>query len=158
MSFFTKKNFLYKLIICLCIVLVLINFAGTLNVYAAEDDGSGIGGILLSPICDLLAGLGDGVMNIIQQSIMGTKAIIAVDNSDPSWWESLLKATIALIAVALVVVVAIYFPGVLVYALESVGVAAVKAAIAFGAAGLVFGYGNAANRISIINRSGWRCS
>lgn len=157
MSFFTKKNFLYKLIICLCIVLVLINFAGTSNVYA-KDDGSGIGGILLSPICDLLAGLGDGVMNIIQKSIMGTKAIIAVDNSDPSWWESLLAAAITLIAIALVVVAAIYFPGVLVAALKAVGVAAVKAAIAFGAAGLVFGYGNAANRISIINRSGWRCS
>lgn len=142
MSFFTKKNFLYKLIICICIVLSIINTTGIKNVYAGKaDDGSGIGGVLITPICNLLLGIGDGIMNIIQKSIMGIEAVIPVDNSDPAWWETLLKVVIILIVVAVVVVVAIYAPGVLVAALKVISVTLVKAAIGLAGLGLVVGYG-----------------
>ena len=88
MTFMTKKNFLYKLIICICIFLALINVGTPKKVYASEE-GSGVGGILIGPICSLLQGIGDGIMNIIQKSVMGTEATIAMDNSDESWWDKL---------------------------------------------------------------------
>ena len=39
MKFFTKKGFLFKLIVCLCIFLALINIGGTQRVYAKGDKG-----------------------------------------------------------------------------------------------------------------------
>ncbi len=148
MKFFTKKKFLYKLITCLCLVLIWINFLKPPKIYAAEDDddGSGIGGILLSPICDLMQGLGDGIMNILQKSIMGTKATIAVDNSDPDWKDKLKKAAIILIGIALVVVAAIFAPGILAVAVKAISGQVIKAVVTFGIAGMVFGFDNVTNR------------
>lgn len=152
MSFFTKKNFLYKLIICICIVFTIINTTGIQNVHATKaDDGSGIGGILITPICNLLLGMGDGIMNIIQKSIMGVEAIIAVDNSDPAWWETLLKVVVVIIIIAVVVVCAIYFPGVLVAALKAVTAGVVKAVIGLGAAGLVIGFGTLGDGLAAVS-------
>lgn len=157
MNFFTKNKFLYKLITCLCMVLIFISFLKPSKSYAAEeDDESGVGGILLGPICDLLQGVGDGVMNLLQKSIMGTKATISVDNSDPKWWETLLAVVIALVVIALVVVAAIYAPGLLLAALKAVGLGIVKAAVGFGAAGLILGVGTVAGRIGIGISSDWR--
>lgn len=154
MNFFTKNKFLYKLITCLCMVLIFISFLKPSKSYAAEeDDGSGIGGILLGPICDMVQGLGDGVMNIIQKSIMGTQAVVPVDNSDPTWWDKLKVAVIVLIAIALVVVAAIFAPGVLLAALKVIAGPVVKAVIAFGVAGLVLGFGNTYHRSSCYKRS-----
>lgn len=106
MNFFTKKNFMYKLIVSICLFLTLINFMGSLKVYAG--DGSGSGGILINPICKLLASLGDGVMRILQKAIMGSEATISLDNSDPDWWETI-KNNLGWIALAIVgVTVAIF--------------------------------------------------
>lgn len=110
MSFFTKKNFLYKLIVCVCIFLVLINFASPQRSYAASEE-SGIGGVLITPICNLLLAIGDAIMNVIQKSIMGGEATITVDNTDSAWYEKVWTiAKIALCAIAVCIIITI-IPG-----------------------------------------------
>jgi len=135
MSFFTKKNFIYKLIICLCIVLVLINFAGSNIVYAAGE-GEGIGGILITPICDLVLGLSDAIMNIVQNSIVGTDATIDIDNKEEFNWGAFLLAALAVIVVAVLWIV----PGTQGIA-AAVTTTAIKVALAYGAINLVTGGG-----------------
>lgn len=133
MSFFTKKNFLYKLIVCICIVLTLINSTGVQNVYAADKkDGSGIGGVLITPICDILLGLSDAIMNIVQKSIVGTDATINVDNKTEFNWGAFFLAALAVIVVAVLWIV----PGTQGIA-AAVTTAAIKAALAYGALNLV---------------------
>lgn len=150
MTFMTKKNFLYKLIICICIFLALINIGTPKKVYASEE-GSGVGGILIGPICSLLQGIGDGIMNIIQKSVMGTEATIAMDNSDESWWDKLGGFFIALIVIALVVVAACFAPGLLVAALKFVGGALIKAALTGVVVGAVVGYGALGNFMAAVS-------
>lgn len=106
MSFIKKKNFLYKLIVCLCIFFAIINCTNLSKVYAKSED-SGIGGVLLNPISNLLGALGDAIMTIIQKSVMGTDPTAIVDNSDESWWEKLSSLGKGLIVLAAIVVVAI---------------------------------------------------
>lgn len=36
MKFVMKKNFLFKLIVCLCIILILYDFTGASRVYASD--------------------------------------------------------------------------------------------------------------------------
>ena len=60
---------------------------------------------------------------------------------------------IVLIAIALVVVAAIFAPGVLLAALKVIAGPVVKAVIAFGVAGLVLGFGNTYHRSSCYKRS-----
>lgn len=110
MSFFTKKNFLYKLIACVCIFLVLINFASPQRAYAAKED-SGVGGVLVNPICKLLCALGDAIMNIIQKSVMGTNATETFDNSDEAWYEKVWTALVVIGAIIAICVVISLIPG-----------------------------------------------
>lgn len=111
MNFFTKKNFIFKLIVCICLFLTLLNFMGSSRVYAG--DGSGSGGVLINPICKLLASLGDGVMRVLQKAIMGTEATISLDNSDPNWWETIKEnwGKIALMVVGITIAVFIIRTG-----------------------------------------------
>ena len=134
MSFFTKKNFLYKLIISLCIVLSVMSCSGVKKVYAAEDDGAGVGGLLISPICDLLLGLGDAIMNVIQKSVMNTEATLVLDNADRFDWGALF---LGLIVIALAVVLAVVTAGGFVAFLAAITPVLIKAAIIYGALVLV---------------------
>lgn len=87
MKFFENNKFIFKLIASLCIFLVIINFGMSPKARAEDDPVSAVGGTLLDPIASLLAGLGDGVMQIIQKLIMGTDATVTYDNSDEKWYE-----------------------------------------------------------------------
>ena len=105
MKVFINKGILFKLIVCLCIFLVLFNFTGTSQVYAAEEAQSSItGGSLLSPVLDLLMTIGDGIVNLIQNAIMGTSATVSLDIAG-----SILATVLAVLAAILagVIIVAI---------------------------------------------------
>ena len=86
MKVFINKGILFKLIVCLCIFLVLFNFTGTSQVYAAEESiVAKAGGALLSPVLDLLMVIGDGILNLIQNAIMETPAMTTLDVSIGIW-------------------------------------------------------------------------
>lgn len=133
MNFITKKNFIFKLIVCVCIFLAIINVGTPQRVYASDDDEKqSIGGMLLNPICDLLLGIGDAIMDITQNSIMGTDATIRIDNTKETNWGAIILGVLAAFAyVALWII-----PGTQGIA-AAITTAAVKAALLYGAANLV---------------------
>lgn len=103
MKVFINKGILFKLIVCLCIFLVLFNFTGTSQVYAAEEaQQASTGGTLLTPVLDLLMTIGDGIVNIIQSAIMGTSATNTIDISVGVW--QIVSGILAIVAGALVIV------------------------------------------------------
>ena len=106
MKFFTNKKFLFKLIISLCICLTITNIC-TVPI-AQADSGelvSKAGGVILDPLCHLLLALGDGIMEIIQKSTMGTSATAIFDTGEGGgWWKVLSRA----IAIALIIVIGIW--------------------------------------------------
>lgn len=107
MKFFADKKFLFKLIVALCICLTLVNF-GMAPVANAESTISKIGGLLLDPVVDLLLVLGDGIMGIIQKSIMGSDATVIFDKIQGDWWQAIK----ALIVIALAICAVVFIGGV----------------------------------------------
>lgn len=107
MKFFTNKKFLFKFIAVLCICLTIINFGLTPVAQADDSIVSKIGGVLIDPICSLILVLGDGIMEIIQQSIMGSNATAIFDNTNGVWWETVAKFVGAALVVALAVFVVV---------------------------------------------------
>lgn len=69
MKFFTNKKFLFKLIVTLCILLAIFNFAYPPK-SQAESLLAAAGGKLLDPIVDLVLVIGDGIMEIFQTAII----------------------------------------------------------------------------------------
>lgn len=66
---------------------------------------------MLEPITSLFANLGDGIMNIMQQTIMGMDSSGAwVEKSDTSFWIKLAIIAVAIVA-AVVSVIAIVYTG-----------------------------------------------
>ena len=63
MKVFTKKSILQKIIISILVILLLINFITPTYSNASAAD---VGGVLLSPIIDLLCSIGDVVINLLQ--------------------------------------------------------------------------------------------
>ncbi len=64
----TKKSMLQKIIITILTILLLSNFI--MPTYSHAD----IGGVLLTPITDLLCSLGDAVINLLQKCMMGVSS------------------------------------------------------------------------------------
>lgn len=111
MSFFTNKKFLFKLIATICLILTIFNFGLAPKSNAA--DLSAVGGILLDPIVDLTLVIGDGIMEIIQRSIMGTPAGLIFSNKG-SWLDTLktvVKVVLAIVIGLLVVAAAAWAVG-----------------------------------------------
>ncbi len=88
-----EKESLFKKLVMLLIVLVLISaiipkasYAGTASV---------IGGKLLSPVCDLLLALGDGIMNIVQNAILGMEGDLGIDLTGSKKGWALLAGIVA---------------------------------------------------------------
>lgn len=124
-----KNKFLVKLLASICLFLTLFNFAGTTKVYADPgDDGEDLwGGILITPIINLFAGIGDFIMEILHDSIQSQRqAIIKLNGSSTAanawaFWGSIVVGVLVAVAViALTVVTA----GAITAALAAVGVAA----------------------------------
>ena len=82
MQFLTKKKFLFKLIVALCIVLTIFNFIITIKVRAEGEIEKSLGGKVLNGLISLVVGLGDGAMGLIHDVIMGEKeSYIAIDTN-----------------------------------------------------------------------------
>ena len=101
MRFFTNKKVLFKLIVALCICLTIMNF-GMAPISKAESKVAAIGGTLLNPIVDLLLGLGDAIMNILQKQIMGIDAAITIDTTT-GILVTILSVIVGIIVAALVI-------------------------------------------------------
>lgn len=104
MEFF-KNKFLVKLIATLCLFLTLFNFAGVNRVYA-DDNNKVWGGVLLTPIVNLLTGLADGAMGILHNAVNGQGAAIIKINSK-GWLENLGATALAFLIAVVVATVAI---------------------------------------------------
>lgn len=112
MKILENKGIIFKLIVSLCVFLALINFLGSIDVYAAEESQSAsTGGKLLQPILDLIMSFGDGLINLVQYAIMGTPATNIIDISTAVW--QVVAGVLALVAGILVIVAAaILAPGI----------------------------------------------
>lgn len=142
MKFLTKKSFLFKLIVCLCIGATIINFGLIHEVQAdwffnATSKVAAGGGKLIQPIVDLVLTLGDGVLSILQQAIMGVESAITIDTA-----ASIIFAIVGAIAAIIAVGLAAVVLGPLVAALGPILTAAVGAVagiVKVAALGTVFG-------------------
>ncbi len=108
MSFFTNRKFLFKLIATLCVCLTIFNFILTPRSNAASEL-SALGGQLLDPIVDLILVLGDGIMEIIHKSIMGTPAGL-IFNNETSWLD-VIKTALKVVMSVIIGLCAVAFIG-----------------------------------------------
>ncbi len=110
-----KNKFLVKLIAALCLLFTLINCSGTSKVYA-DDDDEVWGGILLTPIVNLMTAIGDGIMELLHQSVQSQDAaIIKLDGSTDGqkFWGNLVAIIVGIIvAVAIIAVVTVVTAGI----------------------------------------------
>jgi hypothetical protein len=99
------KSVWMKLII---ILFVIIGFqvATPSNAYAIDYDvAENIGGKLLNPVMSFLASLGDGVIGILQENIMGLEtSMITVGSDIPGWLKIIATIVAVTIAVAIAIV------------------------------------------------------
>lgn len=102
MKIFTNKKVWQKIVLVMLILLLMQFFIGK-PAHAIDGD------VLLEPITSLFANLGDGIMNIMQQTIMGMDSSGAwVEKSDSSFWIKLAIIAVAVVAaVASIVVIAL---------------------------------------------------
>ena len=106
MKFFTKKTFLFKLIVSLCLLFVIFNF-GMSTVsdaisFETKRNAAMVGGKLLEPVVDLLLGIGDAFLSVIQHAIMGTDSAVTI-NTATSIIAAIAAAVIAVVVVGLAV-------------------------------------------------------
>lgn len=138
MKFFTNKKVWQKIVLVMLILLLMQFFIGK-PAHAIDGD------VLLEPITSLFANLGDGIMNIMQQTIMGMDSSGAwVEKSDTSFWIKLAIIAVAIVAAVVSVIAIVYTGGAaLVVFATSVGavlkIAGVAAAVYFAASVVHFG-------------------
>lgn len=132
MKFFTNKSIWSKIIIVLIFILVFefIVAKPTLGADVTDVIVEG-GGKLLTPVMSLVATIGDAIIGIAQDAIMGTNTSIYPVDVEASFWEILGKILVVAVAVvaAIATVVAAVASGVGVVALiGTIGSALAKAA------------------------------
>lgn len=97
MEIFTKKSIVLKIVIALVIV-ILFNFSAP-TVSNASEVLSAIGGTLLEPILNLIVAIGDGIMYLIHNTIMGmdsTLLKVSTTSSDTLPWIVALAGAVGL--------------------------------------------------------------
>ena len=102
MKIFTNKKVWQKIVLVMLILLLMQFFIGK-PAHAIDGD------VLLEPITSLFANLGDGIMNIMQQTIMGMDSSGTwVEKSDTSFWikfaiiaGAIVAAVVSVVAIAL---------------------------------------------------------
>lgn len=90
-------------------ILIILTLFTSMAVVAPKPVEASIGGELMSPICDLLVGAGDAVMNILHKHIIKQQiTMIRVSTSD-NVIETIFKtlAVVAAVALAIAVVCAV---------------------------------------------------
>ena len=83
------------------------------------------GSVIMEPISKLFSNLGDAIMNLLQNGIMGMESSGTWVDSE-SIWSKVLVVVIGVIAAALVVVSAVFTGGVSVAVIVSTGIALLK--------------------------------
>lgn len=99
MKFFTNKSIWTKIIIVL-IFIILFEF-----IVAKPSLGADVvefGGKLISPVLSLVVSLGDGILEIMHSSIMGSQETLIEVDMESTWWDILGKVVGALILAAFV--------------------------------------------------------
>jgi len=79
-----KNKFLMKLIVAIFLMISLFSFMTPNKVYAEADDEVW-GGVLLNPITKLFVAIGDGIMEILHNSVQSQDAAIIKINGHKDW-------------------------------------------------------------------------
>lgn len=138
MKIFTNKKVWQKIVLVMLILLLMQFFIGK-PAHAIDGD------VLLEPITSLFANLGDGIMNIMQQTIMGMDSSGAwVEKSDTSFWIKLAIIAGAIVAAVVSTIVTIYTGGAALVVIASLAgayleIAGVTVAVYFVASIVHFG-------------------
>ncbi len=139
MKFFTKKTFLFKLIVSLCLLFVILNF-GMSTVsdaisFGTKRSAAATGGKLLEPVVDLLLGIGDAFLSIIQHAIMGTDSAVTIDTA-----KSILYAILSVVVAVVLVGLAVSSMGGILAAVAALKIVAGAVGLAKIAAGVAIFY------------------
>lgn len=103
MKYFTNKKIWQKIVIILLIFLLF-------QIFIPKPTHAIVGDVLLEPVTSLFANLGDGIMNILQKTIMGMDASgVWIEDSSNLWTKILI--VVAAIVIATVAVVATIYTG-----------------------------------------------
>lgn len=108
MKFFTNKSIWTKIIIVLIFILVF-EFVVSKPSLGAMDMLE-FGGKLVSPVVSLVIALGDGAMEIVHSSIMGTSEALLEAEIGTDWWEIFSKV-VSFIIYAAAAIAAIVLTG-----------------------------------------------
>ena len=85
MKIFANKKIWKRLVIILLFITVF-SFVTPKSVFADDDDTT-IGGTLMKPICNLLVGLCDGVVNLLHRFIVGEDDTLVRINLTSGFWR-----------------------------------------------------------------------
>lgn len=118
MKIFENKSVFKKLIIVLLIIMIF-SFCMPKNVKASDD---GIGGKLLSPVIDLLIGLGDGALNVIHTVVYHQNDTLLTVDMTNSVLAFLATITVGILAAVVVAAAVVLTAGALAAAAASIGI------------------------------------
>lgn len=118
MKIFENKK-LFKKIIMVLIAIIIIGFCIPQGVQAKGDD---IGGKLLSPICDLVVFLGDGIMNLIHTAIYHQNDTTITVDLTSDWYKIALVVGAFIVAAVVVAAALVFLPGALAAAALKIGI------------------------------------
>lgn len=105
MKVFTNKKIWQKIVIILLIFLLFQIFIPKSS-HAIEGD------VLLEPVTSLFANLGDGIMNILQKTIMGMDASgVWIEENNGELWMKILIVVAAIVIATIAVIATIYTGG-----------------------------------------------
>lgn len=105
MTIFQNKKLWQKIVIILLIIL-LFKFAINIPIVHASDDG-----VLLEPITNLFANLGDGIMEIMQKTFFNMETSGAWVESDSGTWMKILTIAAGILIATIAVVATIVSGG-----------------------------------------------
>ena len=105
MKVFTNKKLWQKIAIILLILFIF-------QFFIPKPTHAIVGDVLLEPVTSLFANLGDGIMNILQKTIMGMDASgVWIEENDGELWMKILIVAAAIVIAIVAVVATIYTGG-----------------------------------------------
>ncbi len=137
MKIFTNKSIWKKIAIAL-VIIILFEFMVSSPVRADDD---GVGGKLMQPVMSLVTTLGDGIVHIIHESVMGqSQSTIRVDMST-SLWDKIGGWVVGILVGIAVIATIIATCGLAALALGAIGItASVSIGVGTIITGVVSGY------------------
>lgn len=100
MKIFTNKSIWKKIVIAL---LIILSFQ-IITMQPVQADVVEFGGKLMGPIMSLLVSLGDGIMDMVGRTIMGTTTTLYEVEMGNTFWETLGTVLVAIAAAAIAIV------------------------------------------------------